>query len=138
MNKKTCVPRKKKDLEGKKTSSQIRKELNLEPISTELNQDQMLVYQALEAEEQPNKPLGNNDEVESEELQNDMDQEGPRWRETFMAKLKEFFCEMKAAMVILIDQNQTYYDASGYNNDEVRVRNFRSFLNDDASIAFST
>ena len=67
-----------------------------------------------------------------------MDRERPRWRETLTVKLKDEFCDMKAAMVILIDQNQTYYDASGYNNDEVRVRNFRSFLNDDASIAFST
>lgn len=32
---------------------------------------------------------------------------------------------------------ETYYDASGYNGDEVKVINFGSFLNDDVAIVFA-
>ena len=32
---------------------------------------------------------------------------------------------------------ETYFDASGYNGDEVKVINFGSFLNDDVAIVFA-
>lgn len=182
-NKKTRAPRKKVPVPSK-TASQIREELNLEPIHNELNQEQGVVNQALMAEGQPNVPLREREDVDFEESENDSDREEPQRRETPITKLKDEFCEMRATMATLIVLNQmlveiirsgkslssdatkptymknvpkpmtwdtkdkrnietflteyeTYCDASGYNGDEVRVRNFGSFLKDGVSIAFA-
>ena len=166
-----------------KTASQILEELNLDLIPTELNVEQGMVDQALMAEDQPNVPPIENEEVESEESVKDSNREAPRQQEPSMTKFKDEFCEMKATITTLIDQNrmlveimksgkssssdatkptymknvpkpttwdtkdkrnieaiiteyETYCDAAGYNDDEVRVKIFGSFLKDDASIAF--
>lgn len=104
-SKKTRALRK-KVVAPSKTASQLREELNLEPIRNELNQEQGVVNQAVGVEDQPNAPLDESEGVESEEPKKDSDREGPRRRETPMAKLKDEFREMRATMAMLIDQNQ--------------------------------
>jgi hypothetical protein len=167
-----------------KTISQLREELNLDPIPTELNVEQGVVDQAFMVEDQPNIPLEGREEVESEESEKDSDREEPRRRETPIAKLRDELREMKATIIALAQQNQMlvemvqkrrslssdgskptymknvpkptawdtkdkmnietflteyemYCDALGYIGDDVRLRIFRSFLKDGASIVFA-
>lgn len=74
-----------------KTASQILEELNLDLIPTELNVEQGMVDQALMAEDQPNVPPIENEEVESEESVKDSNREAPRQQEPSMTKSKMNF-----------------------------------------------
>ena len=108
LSKKARAPHKKASAPSK-TTSQLRKELNLDPIPTKPNVEQGVVDQAPVAEEQPNVP-SESEEVESEESEKDSDQEGPRRRETPIAKLCNEFREMQAIINALAQQNQMLVD----------------------------
>ena len=89
-----------------KTASQIREELNLEPITTEPQVEQEVVDQVAKAAEQPNVPLDASEEVDSEESEKDSDREGPRHGETAVVRFKSEFREMQATIASLVQQNQ--------------------------------
>jgi len=105
LSKKAKAARKKATMPTK-TASQIREELNLDAILPEPNVEQGVVDQAKEAKAQPNVPSEVSEEVESEESEKDSDREGPRRRETPIAKNRNEFREMKAIITSLAQQNQ--------------------------------
>lgn len=73
-NKSVRATRKKKVLEGEKTASQLREELNLEPMAVESNPEPCEVNQGVASSEQPNVPLIASDEVDSDGSESDSDQ----------------------------------------------------------------
>jgi hypothetical protein len=73
----------------------------LDAILTEPNVEQGVVDQAKEVEAQPNVAPEESEEVESEESEKDSDREGPRRRETLIAKLQNEFRKMKATITAL-------------------------------------
>lgn len=131
-SKKTWVVRKKKVFIGKKTASQFCEELNLEPIHTEVNQEQGVVNQGVTKSKQPNEPFGPSDEVSSEGSRSVSDRKGPRRRETPMAKLKNDVCEMRLAMSSLMDQNQMLVEIiksmRSSSSDAIRPMFFKNVL----------
>jgi hypothetical protein len=56
-SKKVRATQKKKKFDGEKTASQLREELNLEPIAIETNPEQGVVNQGVVERELPNEPL---------------------------------------------------------------------------------
>lgn len=102
-SKRDRATRKIKSLEGDKTASQLREELNLEPLTVETNPEVGEVNQGAAGSEQPYVPLPANDEVDYDWSESDSDRKGPRRRETPVARLKDEVKEMRAVMASLMD-----------------------------------
>lgn len=77
-SKRVRATRKKKVLEGDKTASQFREELNLEPLTVKTNPEAGEVNQGAAGSEQPYVPLVASDEVDYDKSESDSDRKGPR------------------------------------------------------------
>ena len=94
-SKRVRATRKKEVLEGEKTASQLRGELNLEPLAVETNPEPGEVNQDVAGSEQHNVPLFVSDEVDYDESASESDRKGPRRSETPVAPLKDEVKEMR-------------------------------------------
>ena len=116
-SKKVRATRKKKVLEGDKTASQLRGELNLEPMALETNPEMDEVNQGLDESEQPNEPPPRGDEVDYEESTSESDPKDSRRSETKVARLEDELKEMRSVMSqVLLQLAKSKSDSSGETN----------------------
>lgn len=89
-----------------KTTSQLREELNLKTIHTEINPEPNVVYQIVNETEESKERLGLNDGITSNESQKNLDREGLQRQKTLISIFNDEFRVISLAMTTIADQNQ--------------------------------
>jgi hypothetical protein len=101
-SKRVRATRKKKVREAEKTASQLREELNLEPLVVGTNPEPGQVNQGAAGSDQPNVPLVASDEVDYDESESESDRRGPRRSETQVTRLKDEVKEIRGIMTNIL------------------------------------
>ena len=109
-SKRVRATRKKKVREAEKTASQLREELNLEPLVVGTNPEPGQVNQGAAGSDQPNVPLVASDEVDYDESESESDRKGSRRSETPVTRLKDEVKKIRRIMTNILDQNHLFME----------------------------